>query len=675
MRSEFILDGLHCANCAAKIEGDLREKNFISDLNMNFVTKKLTIEHSDDLETEIYGIVKEVVNNREKSVVVLRGNDTKEKTINYTKHIPIIIGLAMFLLNIFIKTPYYVYINYIAYFLIASNVIKNMVGNIKKGDFLDEYFLMFVATLGAMYLGEYVEGVAVLILYELGEYLQDRAVDNSRKEIKKILDVRSDIAYFRKGFDRIKVNVEDVKVGDEIEVIAGESIPLDGVVVRGNSFVNTALITGENVPRGVEKGSDVLSGFINNDSPITIEVTKLYKESTLSKILRLVEDSTSTKTKSEKLISKIAKIYTPIVVVLALMLFLIPTFVFSQPYEEWLHRSLVFLVISCPCALVISIPLSFFSGIGLSSKSGILLKGSNYLESLNNIDTVVFDKTGTLTKGVFNIVKVEGNVLYFAKSLEMFSNHPIAKAIASADSDYSQDVTDIKEISGYGLEGVVDNKRVLIGSEKLMEREGVDFEKVPKAIHVLVDGNYEGYLVVDDEVREGANNVVDKLSSMGKDLYMLTGDNEVNANLVANGLGIKNVRHSLLPADKLNIVQSLEKTKNVLFVGDGMNDAPVIAASTVGSSMGGIGSDAAIEASDMVIMNDKLDSIIKAFTIAKLTRDKVIQNVAFVLLVKIIVLTLGAFGIANMWIAIFADVGVSIIATINAVTILRKDIS
>ncbi len=675
MKSEFILDGLHCANCAAKIEGDLKEKDFISDLSINFVTKKLTIEHSDDIETEIYGIVKDIVNKREKSIVVLRENTSEEKTIDYKKHVPILIGLAIFLLNIFIKTPYYVYINYIAYFLIASNIIKNMIGNIKKGDFLDEYFLMFVATFGAMFIGEYVEGVAVLILYELGEYLQDKAVDNSRKEIKKILDVRSDIAYIRKGFDRIKVNVEDIQIGDNIEVIAGESIPLDGVVVRGRSFVNTSLITGENVPRSVEKGSDVLSGFINNDSPITIEVTKLYKESTLSKILRLVEDSTSTKTKSEKLISKIAKVYTPIVVVLALMLFLIPTFVFSQPYYEWLHRSLVFLVISCPCALVISIPLSFFSGIGLSSKSGILLKGSNYLEALNNIDTVVLDKTGTLTKGVFNIVKVEGDVLYFAKSLEMFSNHPIAKAIVSTDSPYSKDVKNVKEISGYGLEGIVDNKRVLIGSEKLMAREGVTFDKVPKAIHVIVDGNYEGYLVVDDEIREGAKDLVTSIQKMGKELYMLTGDNEVNANLVADELGIKHVKHSLLPTDKLDIVQSLETTKSVLFVGDGMNDAPVIAASTVGSSMGGIGSDAAIEASDMVIMNDKLDSIIKAFDIAKVTHDKVIQNVVFVLLVKIIVLMLGAFGIANMWVAIFADVGVSIIATINAVSILKKNIS
>ncbi len=672
MKSKFILEGLNCANCAQQIEGDLAEQNKIKDFKLNFVTKSLVIEHNEDDEEEILNRLKKIVNHREKSVKILKEGTAENRTIEYKKYYIMIFGVLLLVASYYVPSNISIYVKFLAYFITVSNIAINMVSSIKKGSFLDEYFLMFVATFGAMCIGEYIEAFAVLVLYDIGEYLQDLALDNSRKEIKMILDVRSDVAYLKTDNGRVKTDINDIKIGDVIEIVAGESVPLDGVIISGDSYLNTSLITGESVPKRAVKDVEVLSGYINNSSPIVVKVTKIYKESALSKILSLVEDSATNKTQSEKLITKIAKIYTPIVVFLAVLLFVIPTFAFNEPYVKWLHRSLVFLVISCPCALIISIPLSFFSGIGLSSRKGILLKGGNYLEALNEIDAVVLDKTGTITKGVFKVSDVSSKeTMYYLKSLEMYSNHPIAKAIQNTEYDFSKDVEKVEEIGGFGISGIVEGKEVVAGNKKFLEQLNIIVEDVHRAIYVACDGKYLGYVVVDDEIKEEAKEVVTTLKNMNKDVFMLTGDSKENAEYVADKVGIDNVRYSLLPTDKLNIVTELEKDKKVLFIGDGMNDAPVIAKSTVGCSMGKIGSDAAIETSDMVFMNDNLSSIVNSFNIAKITRKKVMQNSTFVLLVKIIVLILGAIGIASMWVAIFADVGVTILATLNSVSILK----
>ena len=571
----------------------------------------------------------------------------------------------------------------ISYIIVGGDVVKRAVKNIFKGQVFDENFLMSIATIGAFFIGEYPEGVAVMLFYQVGELFQSYAVGKSRKSIASLMDIRPDYANVKKGDELVKVDPDEVQIGDIIVIKAGEKIPLDGKVIEGSSMIDTSALTGESVPREVEVGSDILSGCININGVITAEVTKEFGESTVSKILDLVENASSKKSNSEQFITKFARYYTPVVVIIAVFLAIIPPLVIDgATFSDWIYRALAFLVVSCPCALVISIPLSFFGGIGGASKKGILVKGSNYLEALAQTEIVVFDKTGTLTKGVFNVQEIhpEGvskeELLELTAYVESYSNHPISLSLKRA---YGKEIdngriSDVEEISGHGVIATVDGKKVMAGNIKLMKMMDIPYfkgELIGTAVHVAVNNKYIGYILIADEVKEDSAQAIKELKAANiKQTVMLTGDNKSVGSKVAKELGLDKVYAELLPADKVEKLEELfsqKSTKGKLaFVGDGINDAPVLARADIGIAMGGLGSDAAIEAADIVIMTDEPSKIATAMKISKKTLKIAHQNIVFAIGIKIIVLILSAFGITTMWAAIFADVGVTIIAVLNA---------
>ena len=571
----------------------------------------------------------------------------------------------------------------ISYIIVGGDVVKRAVKNIFKGQVFDENFLMSIATIGAFFIGEYPEGVAVMLFYQVGELFQSYAVGKSRKSIASLMDIRPDYANVKKGDELVKVDPDEVQIGDIIVIKAGEKIPLDGKVIEGSSMIDTSALTGESVPREVEVGSDILSGCININGVITAEVTKEFGESTVSKILDLVENASSKKSNSEQFITKFARYYTPVVVIIAVFLAIIPPLVIDgATFSDWIYRALAFLVVSCPCALVISIPLSFFGGIGGASKKGVLVKGSNYLEALAETEIVVFDKTGTLTKGVFNVQEIhpEGvskeELLELTAHAESYSNHPISLSLKRA---YSKEIdngriSDVEEISGHGVIATVDGKKVMAGNIKLMKMMDIPYfkgELIGTIVHVALNNKYIGYIVIADEVKEDSAQAIKELKAANiKQTVMLTGDNKSIGSKVAKELGLDKVYAELLPADKVEKLEELfsQKSKKgkLAFVGDGINDAPVLARADIGIAMGGLGSDAAIEASDVVIMTDEPSKIATTMKISKKTLKIAHQNIVFAIGIKIIVLILSAFGITTMWAAIFADVGVTIIAVLNA---------
>lgn len=616
-----------------------------------------------------------------------------------------VIALLVIFPNIWINRAIYVF----SYLIVGFEILKKAVRNIKRGKVFDENFLMSVATIGAFAIGEFPEAVAVMLFYQIGELFQDFAVDKSRKSISSLMDIRPDYANVLRDGKEGKIDPDEVKIGELIIVKPGEKIPLDGVVEEGTSFVDTKALTGEPMPKKVCKDDEVLSGCINLEGILKIKTTKKYDDSTVSKILELVENASSKKSKSEKFITKFAKYYTPIVVIIAVILAVVPPLIINgSTFSEWIYRALSFLVVSCPCALVISIPLSFFGGIGGASKNGILIKGSNYLEALANMETIVFDKTGTLTEGVFDVQKIEPvglteeELLEIATLAEWYSNHPIAKSIKKAYNKNAEEIKikDVKEISGKGIiakiEEVTDEenafikngggnskeKKVLVGNEKLMEEYNISFEKskeIGTILYIAIDGVFSGTILISDKIKEDSVKAIYLIKKNGvKQTIMLTGDKKEIAEHISKEIGIDKVHSELLPDGKTKKMEQLlkEKTQNkkIAYVGDGINDAPVLALADIGIAMGALGSDSAIEAADVVIMTDEPSKINTAIKIAKKTMKIVRENIVFAIFVKILVLALSALGIATMWAAVFADVGVSVIAILNSLRMLSKKV-
>ena len=607
------------------------------------------------------------------------------------KGIKIIIALILFLIaliidfgNVWINNVIYI----IAYIIVGFEIVRKALRNITRGKVFDENFLMTVATIGAFGIGEFPEAVAVMLFYQVGELFQSYAVDKSRKSIASLMDIRPDYANIEKDGKLEKVDPDEVKIGDIIVVKPGEKIPLDGTVVEGKTNLDTKALTGEPMPREAKQGDDVISGCINLNGLIKVKVTKEFGESTVSKILDLVENASSKKSKSENFITKFAAYYTPIVVIIAVILAIVPPLIIpGAEFSDWIYRALSFLVVSCPCALVISIPLSFFGGIGGASKMGILIKGSNYLEALANTEIVVFDKTGTLTEGDAKVQKIEAEGISKEELLEItalaenFSNHPIAISIKS---EYNKPIDEkrivkTQELTGRGIKATIDEKEVLVGNEKLMKEEKIDYKECTDAgtaLYVAIDKKYVGYILIADSIKKDSKKAIQNLKKNGiKQTVMLTGDRKQVGEVVAKELGIDKVYTELLPDGKVEKVEELLKEKSpkgkLAFVGDGINDAPVLAISDIGIAMGALGSDAAIEAADVVLMTDEPSKIVDAIHLSKKTMRIVKENITFAILVKVIVLILSAFGLSTMWEAVFADVGVSIIAIINALRVLR----
>ena len=595
-----------------------------------------------------------------------------------------IIAIAGNFENIWIKDTLFI----ISYLIVGLSILKKAVRNIFRGKVFDENFLMAVATLGAFGVGEFPEAVAVMLFYQIGELFQSYAVDKSRKSISSLMDIRPDYANVLRDGKEEKIDPDEVKIGETIVVKPGEKIPLDGTIIEGTTMLDTKALTGESVPVEAKENDEVLSGSINESGKILVKVSKEYGESTVSKILDLVENASSKKSKSENFITKFAKYYTPTVVIIAVILAIVPPFIFKDTsFTEWIYRALSFLVVSCPCALVISIPLSFFGGIGGASKMGILIKGSNYLEALALTEIAVFDKTGTLTKGVFEVQKIETNnigkdeLLEIAAYAENYSNHPIAKSIKNAykkDIDTNR-IKNIKEISGHGISVTIDDKNVLIGNEKLMEENKIKYTKsedVGTILYVAINNEYKGLIIISDEIKEDSKELVKNLKNLGvKKNVMLTGDQKTVGEDVGEKLGLDEVYTELLPDGKVEKVEKLmrEKTEKgkLVFVGDGITDSPVLAMSDIGIAMGALGSDAAIEAADVVIMTDEPSKIADAIGLSRKTMKIVKENIVFAIFIKVLVLVLTAVGLSTMWEAVFADVGVSIIAIINALRMLK----
>lgn len=711
LKKEILLQGLCCANCAAKIESESNNIDGVKSAVVDFVSTKLILEiDSPSKQNSIMEKVKEIVKRIEPDVKVIEienkskisKGDTHEHEhehghehgeSNKTEIIKLAAGAAIFGIAAVMKFTNTVelILYLICYVLVGGEVVLRAIKNISRGQVFDENFLMGIATIGAFAIGNYPEGVAVMLFYQLGELFQDMAVNRSRKSITALMDIRPDFANLKIGDGIKKVSPEEVSIGDIIIVKPGEKVPLDGKVIEGSSMVDTSALTGESVPREVGVGDNILGGVINKNGLITIEVEKEFGDSTIAKILDLVQNASSKKAPTENFITKFARYYTPIVVFSAVALAVIPPLVIEgATFSDWLYRALSFLVVSCPCALVVSIPLGFFGGIGGASKNGILVKGGNYLEALNNVDIVVFDKTGTLTKGVFKVTEVkpqnnisEDELIGFAAYAESFSNHPIATSILNA---YGKEVVkdaveNYEEISGYGVKVLVEGKEVLAGNYKLMDKENIPYEKVETigtVVHVAVDKEYAGYIVISDEVKDDSARAIKALKTLGvKKTVMLTGDNKIVGTKVAEQLGLDEVHAELLPDQKVEKVEFLDKEKSpkhkLIFVGDGINDAPVLARADIGIAMGGVGSDAAIEAADVVIMTDEPSKIASAIKIAKKTRTIVMQNIVFALGVKLILLVLVALGLGTMWEAVFGDVGVALLAVLNAMRAMKTE--
>ncbi len=702
-KSIVMLEGLGCANCAAKMEKEISGLEGVEFAAVDFVSKKLTMEISPkvnrtELNEKIEGIVKKIepdvkiVFEKDTSKANIKeNNEEEEEGVNKKEIIRLVVGGAIFAVGIIFNFQNWLELTLfiISYIIVGGDVVLRAIKGIARGQVFSEHFLMSVATIGAFFIGEYPEGVAVMMFYLVGELFQNAAVGHSRKSIRALMDIRPDYANLKVGEELKKVSPEDVSIGDIIVVKPGEKVPLDGKVIEGRSMVDTSALTGESVPRELEPGKDALSGFINKNGVLTIEVKKDYSESTVSKILDLVQNASSRKAPTEQLITKLARYYTPVVVFGALALAIIPPLVIpGATFSQWIYRALVFLVISCPCALVISIPLGFFGGIGGASKRGILVKGSNYLEALNNVEIVIFDKTGTLTKGVFKVTETNPQngytneeLIEYAAYAESYSNHPIALSIISAynaEIDKNR-IENYQEIAGHGIKVNVYGKEVLAGNARLMVSENIkynDVETLGTVVHVAINNKYAGNIVISDEVKEDSAHAIKELKSLGiKKTVMLTGDLKKVGDKIGKQLGLDEVYSELLPADKVDKLELLDSKKStkgkLVFVGDGINDAPVLARADIGMAMGGLGSDAAIEAADIVIMTDEPSKIASAIKIAKRTRSIVFQNIVLSLGVKAIFLVLGAYGVASMWEAVFADVGVAIIAILNAMRVMN----
>lgn len=696
MSSQKIILLLKNIDCASKIESEVKKIDGVLNSSVNFVSSKLEVEIDKGENDEIIiDNIKSRIKKVEPNINIVEVNkvdseEEKEEKNERCQIGSIIVGAIIFLLAIMLNiSPREEFILFlVSYILLGGDVVIKAVSNIFKGNIFDENFLMSVATIGAFAIKQYPEGVAVMLFYKIGENFQSYAVNKSRKSISSLMDIRPDYANLKINNETRRVSPQDVKINDFIIVKAGEKIPLDGVVIKGKSMLNTSALTGESMPVKVEEGSNVLSGSINNNGVIEIKVSKIFEESTVSKILDLVENASSNKAETEYFITKFAKYYTPVVVIIALGLAIIPPLLLkTNSWADWIYRSLVFLVVSCPCALVISIPLGFFSGIGTASKNGLLIKGSNYLESLSKVETVVFDKTGTLTKGVFKVTKINNidvskeELLEYAAYAEYYSNHPIGISIVKAYGKEidKNNIKDYNEISGHGLSVIIKNKKILAGNAKLMNKEKIEHNEVTETgtvVHIAVDSKYYGYIIISDEIKEDSKKAIKGLRKLGvKKLIMLTGDSKVVAQNVAKELNLDSVESELLPDEKVEKVEKLYKEKSakgtLVFVGDGINDAPVLVVADVGVAMGGLGSDAAIEAADVVIMNDEPSKLIDGINIAKITEKIVWQNIILALSVKFIVLFLGAIGFANMWQAVFADVGVTLIAVLNSIRIMK----
>ncbi len=689
--------GLCCADCAQKIEKQVNRIEGVKTAAIDFISQKLTIEVLD--KKNLPAVIRQasqIATYIEPAIQIsyTGTKSTHDSSLNLKKwihRITLYAGAAIFVTGMLFDFGTYIefVLFLISYLFVGGEVVFRALKNITKGQLFDENFLMSVATIGAFSIGEYPEGVAVMLFYQVGEAIQRLAVNKSRRSISSLMDIRPDYANLIIGDEIRKVTPYEVGIGDLIVVKPGEKIPLDGRIVEGRSTLDTSALTGESLPRDVEPGNEVLSGSINKNGMLTIEVLKEFGESTISKILDLVQNAGSKKAPTENFITKFARYYTPFVSLAALALAVIPPLVIpGAAFSDWLHRALVFLVVSCPCALVISIPLSFFGGIGGASKNGILVKGSNYLEALNNVDTVVFDKTGTLTKGIFKVTQIvstngwsEQELLSYAAHAESFSNHPIAASIQKA---YNQVIDTLKlteheEIPGKGIRVKVDGRLVLAGSGKLMEAFDIAFtpaEALGSIIYVAIDGSFAGYIIISDELKPDSKGAIHSLKAIGvKTTAMLTGDSKAAGEKIAREIGLDMVYTDLLPHQKVEQLEALEKKKQtkgkLVFVGDGINDAPVLARADIGIAMGALGSDAAIEAADVVLMTDEPSKLVSAIGIAKKTKSIVWQNIAFALGIKAVILVLGALGIATMWEAVFGDVGVTVIAILNAMRAMR----
>ena len=706
------IEGLDCPNCAAKVERKINTLEGIKEATVDFLGKKIVVLADEISENELVELIQTEVDKIEDGVKVFvpkvqAGESSSEEEDTGKIKKKLLIGGILFVLGIFVPKTLFIpklAVFLVSYLVIGGNVLLSAFKNILNGQVFDENFLMAIATIGAFAIGEYPEGVAVMLFYQLGELLQGIAVNNSRKSIVSLMDIRPDYANIKVGEGIKKVSPEEIKVGEIIVVKPGEKVPLDGKIVKGASTFDTSALTGESLPREAKAGDDVLSGFINKNGLIEIQVAKVFSESTVSKILYLMENAGSKKSKTENFITKFAKYYTPAVVITALIVAIFPPLLIQgATFSDWIYRALIFLVVSCPCALVISIPLGFFGGIGGASRHGILIKGTNYLEVLNNLESVVMDKTGTLTKGIFKVTEVnaENNIkindfqnnkteltkpllLKYAAHIEKFSNHPIAQSIVA---EYENSVSkvdenvvkDFEEISGFGIKVNINNHQFLAGNSKLMNLENITFDKkenLGTAIYLAADGKYIGNILISDEVKEDSARAIKGMKENGvKEIVMLTGDNEAIGKNIAEKLGIDKVFTELLPNEKVEKLEEIYKTKSekgkVAFVGDGINDAPVLARADLGIAMGGAGSDAAIEAADVVIMNDEPSKIVTAIKIAKKTKEIVWQNITIAFAIKIVVMALGLFGDATMWEAVFADVGVALLAVLNATRVLR----
>ncbi|EGP4989491.1 cadmium-translocating P-type ATPase [Enterococcus faecium] len=686
----YRLEGLDCANCAMKIEKGVQKINGVKEATVNFTSGKLTIDAEEDhlatIEQETKKVVKELepnvkVTEIDKEKVSEHGNEKERNTL--FRILFSLAGIALLLLFDF-NEPIRLIGYLLIYLLIGYDVVKKAVMNIVKGKIFDENFLMSVATIGAMLIGEYPEAVAVMLFYQIGEYFQGLAVSHSRKSIRELMAIRPETAHVQTAEGLMTVNPEDVLIGQFVLVKPGERVPLDGTIIEGESLVDTSALTGESVPKSVYVGETVLSGFINKNKPFLVQVEKSYENSTISKLLELVENASSKKAPAENFITKFARYYTPVVVGLAVLLAVLPPLVVSgAAFSEWIYRALTFLVISCPCALVISVPLSFFGGIGGASKIGVLVKGSNYLELLAQTETVVFDKTGTLTKGDFSIQTIDPTgidpkkFMQYVASAEQFSTHPIAQSVLEGYAGPLLPTANIQEFAGEGILAEVDGKQVLVGNHKLMERFEISFpssQEIGTLLYLAIDQSYSGYLVIADTLKEDAVDALVQLKQAGvKNTVMLTGDSKKIADHIGKQVGVDKIYSELLPEDKVQRLEEILQSNNkkTAFVGDGINDAPVLARADVGIAMGGLGSDAAIEAADVVIMNDQPSKIAEAIHLAKKTLKIVKQNIVFAIGIKILVLSLGAFGFASMGDAVFADVGVTVLAVLNAMRSLH----
>ena len=730
MEFKLVLSGLNCANCASKIEAKVNKINGIKNASLNFSTTVLTVEiHEEREKNSIVNEIKLIVKKLEPHVKVIEKLDNKVIDSNKAKctssccsnskyenheeehhghtheikennngflgyvkdNLLLIIGAIVYVIALAYKSNENLLsfmLFGISYLIIGGEVILSAIKNILRGEIFDENFLMSIATIGAFFIGEYPEAVAVMLFYQIGEVFQGYAVNKSRKSISSLMDIRADYANVLRDGKELKVSPEEVFIGESIIVKPGERVPLDGIILEGTSFIDTSALTGESVPREVTIGNEILSGSINNNGVLKVKVYKEFRESTVARILELVENASNKKAPTEKFITKFAKVYTPIVVAIAVLVAIIPPIIIKDAtFSEWIYKALSILVVSCPCALVVSIPLGFFSGIGAASKKGILVKGGNYLEALKDSEVVVFDKTGTLTKGVFEVTEINAKnitkdeLLEITAMGEIHSNHPIAVSIAKAyGKDINKDeIKDYKEISGHGIEVTIREDDVLLGNSKLMEMNNINYDNIDSIgtiVHVAINGEYKGNIVISDEIKENVKEALSELKDVGiKNTIMLTGDNKNVADKVAKDIGIDEVYSELLPGDKVSKIEDILSKKNskgkVLFVGDGINDAPVLARADIGVAMGGIGSDAAIEAADVVLMKDKIEEISEAIRVSRRTNKILWQNIIFSLGVKVIVMFLVVLGLTNMWAAVFADVGVTLIAVLNSMRIIR----